>query len=151
MSKPEGIPEWIQRQIADTRSQFASPSALAERAPSTEEPQVERAWARTDGRVEFLLSFGGGKTARVTKTLEYARLCGGPTYQVSMHSVPYEDYAKTRTLVDVAAVRFERTHEPEKHNVYIDWDKVQPTGGSFTEAGTRKRIASEVSRRIARN
>lgn len=125
MSKPRGIPEWIQRQIADTRSQFASLSALAERAPSPEEPQVERAWARIDGHVEFLLSVGGEKRARVTKTLEYARLGGAPAYRVSMCSVPDEEYAKIRNLAAVAAVRFERTHEPEGNNLFNDWDKVQ--------------------------
>ena len=28
-------------------------------------------------------------------------------------------------LAAVAALRFERTHEPERHNLYNDWDKVQ--------------------------
>jgi hypothetical protein len=44
-----------------------------------EGPRVERAWARIDGSVEFLLSFGEIK-ARINKTVEYARMGGAPEY-----------------------------------------------------------------------
>jgi hypothetical protein len=124
MSKPAGRPESIQRQIAETRSDYATLSALADQPPSPEEPHVERAWARIDGSIKFLVSFGERK-ARITKTLEYARLGGAPTYETSIFWVPCEQYAKTRSLAAVAALRFERIHEPEKHNLYNDWDKVQ--------------------------
>lgn len=124
MSKPDGSREWIERQIAQTRSEYARLSVLAGQPPSSEEPPVERAWARIDGSIEFLVAFGEGKV-RDTKTLEYSRLGGGPSYESSISSLPYEDYAKTSTLAKVATVRFERTHAPETHNLYNDWDKVQ--------------------------
>ena len=124
MSKPAGRPEWIERQITETRSDYARLSALADQPPSPEEPHVERACARIDGSIIFLVSSGERK-ARTTKTLEYARLGGAPTYETSILGVPYDEYAKTCTLVAVAALRFERNHRPEKHNLYNDWDKVQ--------------------------
>jgi hypothetical protein len=118
MDKPSGRPQWIERQIAETRTGYARLSALADQPPSMEEPHVERAWARIDGSIAFLVSFSG-KKARVNKTLQYARLGGAPVYNAShilgISDSP-DDYGKMSDLADLAAVRFERTHEPEKHS-----------------------------------
>ena len=65
MNKPAGRPEWIEGPIAETRAEYAKLSALADQPPSPEEPHVERAWARIDGSIAFLVSFGETK-ARVT-------------------------------------------------------------------------------------
>jgi hypothetical protein len=124
MNKRAGRPEWIERRIAESRAEFARLSALADQPTSPEEPNVERAWARIDGSIRFLASFGERK-ACITKTTGYARLGGAPTYGTPIFWVPYEEYATTSTLAAVAALRFERTHEPEKHNLYNDWDIVQ--------------------------
>ncbi|MGA1997994.1 MAG: hypothetical protein ABSH45_19680 [Bryobacteraceae bacterium] len=131
MDKPAGRPEWIERQIAETRAAYARLSALADQPPSTEEPHVERAWARIDGSVSFLVSFGG-KKARVTKRLQYSRLGGAPVYEginIFRISDSPDGYGKMCDLAALAAVRFERTHEPEKHNLYNDWDIVQAHRG----------------------
>ena len=126
MNKPAGRPEWIERRIVKTRSDYAGLSALADQPTNPEEPHVERAWARIDGSIAFLVSFGGRK-ARVTKSLEYARLGGAPAYHANIITVcdSHDEYGKMCDLASLAAVRFERTHEPEKHNLYNDWDIVQ--------------------------
>jgi hypothetical protein len=127
MTKPAGRPEWIQREIAETRSKHDRLSALAEQPSGLEEPQVERAWARIDGSVVFLVSFGG-KKARLVKSVAYARLGGAPAYYgISTLDIcgPDDDYGKTFDLAALAMVRFERTHQPERHNLYNNWDIVQ--------------------------
>jgi hypothetical protein len=153
MSKPAGKPEWIERRIAETRSDYARFSALADQPPSPEESHVERAWARIDGSVEFLISFGKEK-ARITKTLEYVRLGGAPTWEISIFWVPYEEYAKTRTLAAVAVLRWERTHQPEKHNLYNDWDKVQAhrreTDRRWDEDSYRRKRVKENREKLSR-
>ena len=100
---------------------------MADQPPGPEEPQVEHAWARIDGSVAFLVSFGG-KKGRLVKSLEYARLGGAPAY----HGIntldmcgPDDDYGKTFELAALAVVRFERTHKPEGHNLHNNWDIVQ--------------------------
>jgi hypothetical protein len=88
---------------------------------------VNRAWARIDGSVAFLVSFGG-RTARIAKTLEYARLGGAPAYRaINLVRVcgPGNDYGKLSNLAAVAAIRFERVYQPERHNLYNNWDVVQ--------------------------
>ena len=127
MSKPADRPEWIERRITQTRSEYAGLCALAGQRPSNREPYVERAWARIDGSIAFLVSFAG-KKARVTKIMEYARLGGAPAY----HSInilgicePHDEYRKMCDLAALAAVRFERTHKPEENNLYNNWDIVQ--------------------------
>ena len=125
MSKPWGSPERIERQVVETRADYARLSALADQPACPEEPYVDRAWARIDGRIEFLVSLGKRK-ARITKTPGYARLGGGPTYETSMIFWVFDEHInRTRTLAAVAGLRYERTHEPEKHNLYNDWDKIQ--------------------------
>jgi hypothetical protein len=127
MNKPAARLEWIERQIVKTLSDYSRQSALADQPPTREEPHVERAWARIDGSVAFLVSFGG-KKARITKSPEYARLGGAPAYHaINMLSIcdPDDDYGKMCDLAAIAAVRFERAHEPEKNNLYNDWDIVQ--------------------------
>lgn len=125
VSKPSGRPEWIQQQIAESHAEYAHLSALADSPPALEEPRVERAWGRIDGSVRFLVSFGDNKTI-VTKNLEYPRLGGAPTYDAGFLSwCTYDESRRLSTLAAVAALRFERTHEPERHNLYDDWDKVQ--------------------------
>jgi hypothetical protein len=97
---------------------------LADQPPNPGEPQVERAWARIDGSVAFLVSFDG-KKARVTKSLQYDRLAGSPEYDaINIFGIcdPPHDYGKMCDLAALAAVRFERAQEPEKHNLYNDWD-----------------------------
>jgi hypothetical protein len=127
MNKPTGRPEWIQRQIVKTRSDYARLSALADQPPTPEEPHVERAWARIDGSVAFLVSFGG-KKARIVKSLEYARLGGAPAcHGINTLDIcgPHDDYGKMFDLAALAVVRFERTHKPERRNLYNNWDIVQ--------------------------
>ena len=58
MKRPAGRPEWIQRQIAETRSKHDRLSALANQPTGPEEPQVERAWARIDGSVATSVQTG---------------------------------------------------------------------------------------------
>ncbi|MDR3704096.1 MAG: hypothetical protein P4L56_30890 [Candidatus Sulfopaludibacter sp.] len=131
MKKPTGRPEWVERKVAETRSEYAELSALADQPPSPEEPHVERAWARIDGRVSFLVSFGG-KKARVTKSLQYSRLGGAPEYDANVLGIcDPRDVCKMCDLAALAVVRFERTHEPEKHNLYNDWDIVQAHWRAF--------------------
>ena len=123
VSKPSGTPGRIERDIAESHAEYAHLSALADSPPAPEEPRVERAWARIDGSVHFLISFGG-HLDRVTKSLKYARLGGAATYETPWFSrLPYEE--RMSTLAKAAALRFERTHSPERHNLYNDWDKVQ--------------------------
>ena len=127
MNKPAGRPDWIQRQIVETRSTYDRLSALADEPPGPEEPQVEHAWARIDGSVAFLVSFGG-KKGRLVKSLEYARLGGAPAYEaINLLGVcgPEGDYGKLHTLAAVAAIRYERAHQPERHNLHNNWDIVQ--------------------------
>jgi hypothetical protein len=123
MNKPAGRPEWIESRILETRSEYARLSALADLPADPEEPRVERAWARIDGSIEFLASFGGER-GRITKTLEYARQGGAPTYSGGLWR-GYPDHRKASELNGVAAIRFERTHQPERHNLYNNWDIVQ--------------------------
>ena len=127
MKKPTGRPEWIERQIVETRSEYAKHFATTDKPAVPEEPRVERAWARIDGSIEFLVAFGQ-KKVRVTKSLEYARVGGAPTYNaigVISISDSSDEYGKMSDLAAVAAARFERTHQPEKHNLYNGWDIVQ--------------------------
>lgn len=82
MNKPTGRPERIERRIVETRFEYAKLAALAGQPRGPEEPQVEGAWARIDGSVAFLVSFGG-KKGRITKNPEYARRGGArPTKQL---------------------------------------------------------------------
>lgn len=97
----------------------------AELAPDPEEPVVERAWARIDGSVRFLVRFGNDRMS-VTKHVEYCRLGGAPWYAVwHLSWASHEEYSKVSALAEVAAVRFERKHEPETYNLYNNWDIVQ--------------------------
>jgi hypothetical protein len=120
-SKPTGNPEWLDQQILQSRSAYVQLSALADLPRDLGEPQVERAWARIDGSVEFLISLGE-KKARMSKSLEYARIGGAPAY--TLHFSCYER-PEMSTLAAVAAVRFERSHEPERHNLFNDWKVIQ--------------------------
>lgn len=123
--KPSGRPEWIQQQIVESHAAYAHLSALADSPHGPAEPRIERAWARIDGSVRFLVSFGDNKTV-VTKNLEYLRLGGAPTYTAGFLSwCTYDESRRLSSLAALAALRFERTHEPERHNLYNDWDKVQ--------------------------
>jgi hypothetical protein len=125
VSKPTGNPEWIQQQIAESRAEYAQLSALADSPPGPEEPRVARAWARIDRSVRFLVSFGDKKTV-VTKNLKYFRLGGAPAYNSGFLSwCTYDESRKLSTLAKVTALRFERTHQPERHNLYNDWEKIQ--------------------------
>ena len=127
VNKPAGRPEWIERRIVETRFEYAKLSALAGQPPCPEEPHVERSWARIDGSVAFLVSFGD-KKARIAKSLEYARLGGAPAYEaINLLGVcgAEGDYGKLHERAAVAAIRFERAHQPERHNLYNDWDIVQ--------------------------
>ncbi len=125
VSKPAGRPEWIEQQIVESRAEYAQLSALADSPPAPEEPVVERAWARIDRSVRFLVSFGDNKTV-VAKNLEYFRLGGAPSYNPGFLSwCTYDESRRLSTLAAVAALRFGRTHQPERHNLYNDWDKVQ--------------------------
>ena len=125
MSRPGGAPEAIQRHIAASRAEYARLSALAELPPHPEEPRVERAWARIDGSVQFLVRFGNS-TDIVTKDVQYARLRGAPTYSAwPLSWCSYDERARLSTLAEVAALRFERTYQPERHTLYNNWDIVQ--------------------------
>jgi hypothetical protein len=124
MSRPGGTPEAIQRHIAETRADYARLSGLADLAPDPEEPRIERAWTRIDGSVRFLVRFGN-HTDIVTKSVEYARLGGAPVYSTWIPWCSYDEHSKLSTLAKVAALRFERTHQPERHNLYNNWDIVQ--------------------------
>jgi hypothetical protein len=139
VSRPAGKPEWVERRIVETRSKYAKLCALAELPPDPEEPRVERAWARIDGSVEFLLAFGE-KKARNRKTLEYARLGGAPVYEMLASWSPFDDYEKRWSLAAVAALRFEQTGEPERHNLYNNWDIVQAHRKKFYR-GSEKRAS----------
>ena len=121
MSLPRSSPE----AIAESRVKYAMVSSRAELPVDPEEPVVERAWARIDGSVRFLVRFGN-RTQIVTKSVRYARLGGAPTYSTgSLSWVSHEDYSKISDLAKVAALRFERTHQPDRHNLYNNWDIVQ--------------------------
>jgi len=122
-SKPAGRPESIKRSVAETRSGYARLSALANQPPSPEEPTVHRAWARIDGSVGFLVSFGEER-GRVTKTVQYTRIGGAPLYSPWFWA-NRDDYPKASDLDAVAAIRFEREHQPERHNLHNNWDIVQ--------------------------
>jgi hypothetical protein len=124
MSEPGGTPEAIQRHIAESRADYARLSALADLPPDPEEPRIERAWARIDGSVRFLARFGN-HTDLVTKSVEYARLGGAPVYSTWLSWCSYDEHSKLSALAEVAALRFERTHQPERHNLYNNWDIVQ--------------------------
>ncbi len=125
MSRPGGTPEAIQRHIEESRAEYARLSALAELPPHPEEPRVERAWARIDGSVRFLVRFGNC-TDIVAKDLQYARLGGAPTYSAwPLFWCSYDERARLSTLAEVAALRFERTYQRERHNLYNNWDIVQ--------------------------
>lgn len=132
MSKPKGTPESIEEQIAYSRSEYSKLAALADLAPDVDEPSVERAWARIDGSICFLVSFGNGK-ARVIETSSYARSGGAPVYGVMgiRSGRTYEEWQRLSTLAAVAAIRFERTKSPERHNLHNDWDKVQAYRRNF--------------------
>ncbi len=143
VSKPAGRPEWIQQQIADSRVEYAHLSALADSPPAPEEPVVERAWARIDRSVRFLVSFGDNKTI-VTKNLGYFRLGGAPTYNPGFLSwCTYDESRRLSTLAAVVAIRFERTHQPERHNLYNDWGKVQAHQREFDRDSNEESFCRE--------
>lgn len=151
MSKPAGRPEWVKRQTVETRSEYARLCALADQPPDPEEPRVERAWARIDGSIEFLVSFDEEK-GRVKKTLEYARLGGAPVYSSSFWRSG--DYRRTSALAAVAAIRFERDRQPEKHNLYNNWDIVQAhwrkRSGTRDEESDRQRYRKEHREKLSK-
>ncbi len=121
VSKPRTTAEAIE----ESRIKYARLSVRAELAPDPEEPVVERAWARIDGSVRFLVRFGNDRMS-VTKHVEYCRLGGTPWYAVwHLSWASHEEYSKISALAEVAAVRFERKHEPETHNLYNNWEIVQ--------------------------
>ena len=129
-TKPKGrsrrdvIPEWIKRGVVESRSAYARLSELADLTPGPDEPFVERAWARIDGTVRFLVSHGS-KKAEVTKAMDYVSLDGAPTYSSSYWMPHNEDDSRASMLAKVAAIRFERSRTPEQNNLYNQWDKVQ--------------------------
>ncbi|MBV9399635.1 MAG: hypothetical protein JO062_16750 [Bryobacterales bacterium] len=63
--------------------------------------------------------------------LHYARLGGAPVYEASVWWVAFEEHAEMEILAKIAALRFERAHEPEKHNPYNDWDKKEAFNRRF--------------------
>jgi hypothetical protein len=87
------------------------------------------------------MSFGEHKGG-VTKSLKYARLGGAANYETPWFSwLPYAERDKTSTLAKVAALRFERTHEPERHNLYNDWDKVKHTKENLANSAMRTHLS----------
>jgi hypothetical protein len=109
-SKPLVDPQYIAREIAESRSIYSSLSELAALPPDPDEPTVEHAWACIDGTVHFLISTGE-KRARVIKRVEDARIGGAPTCDSSMlwmANITRESLLRMRTLAEIAAVRFER-------------------------------------------
>jgi hypothetical protein len=121
---PTGRPEWIEERVAETHSEYAKLSGLADLPPDPEEPQVEGAWGRIDGSVEFLVSLGN-KKARITKSLAFVRIGGAPDYQVPPFWYSVMEPNEAPSLGAVAALRFERNHKPETHNLHNEWDKVR--------------------------
>ncbi len=111
--------------MAERLTDQARLSTLAALPPDAEEPHVERAWARIDGSVRFLVRFGTHKII-VTKDVRYGRLGGAPRYSAWYSSwSSHEEFSKISALAEVAASRFERTHQLEEHNLYNNWDLVQ--------------------------
>jgi hypothetical protein len=159
VSKPAGIPKWIEEQISASRASYARLSALADLPADPEEPHVERAWARIDRSIEFLVSWRG-KKARFRKTLKFARLGGAPTFEISHSWSSYNEYARRSTLAAVAALRFERVNKPETHNLYNNWDieqahrkelkKSYPEDSFWPEQVTRSRTRLSELLKLAR-
>jgi hypothetical protein len=124
VDKPTTTPESTARAISDSRYEYARLCALADLPANPKEPQVERAWARIDGSIRFLVSFETEKTP-VIRNLEYSRLGGAPVYETVWPFEDSDEYPDLSTLAAVAALRFERTHESERHNLRNEWDKVR--------------------------
>jgi hypothetical protein len=126
VGKRSGTAEAIQRSVLSSRDRYAELLSFALLPKDPGEPNVIRAWERIDGSVHFLISDGKRKT-RITKSLTYSRLGGAPAYSCPFSWLPHsnEDLSLQSRLAPVAALRFERDHEPERHNLFNEWDKFQ--------------------------
>jgi hypothetical protein len=87
-------------------------------------PTVEGAWARIDGTVHFLIAFPT-YSLMLTRYPAASQDRRAPVYAVREcgRSAPFDAAwdDEIRTKAAIAAIRFERTHEPSRNNLYNGW------------------------------
>lgn len=78
--------------------------------------RLKPAWARIDGTIFFLIHHQG-RRLRLIRDAKALREGGAPTY----YFLDFVDEDEFETKAAVAAIRFERTGQPSRNNLYNDW------------------------------